>query len=238
MHPIIIYTLSFVALGGLGMYISSRKADIHTQKQRWLKYITYIVIVTSIIVSTIYHFFYLLAILIVWVGLFEVIRNCKASLYLKVISLLSYTAISILFIVYSYTIPVAFLLYIYFQIAIFDGFSQILGQLLGKHKLVSHISPNKTIEGLAGGILFTILVAFLTRDWVQVSVQKAILYGILTSLFSLSGDLLASYFKRLNHIKDYSNILPGHGGFLDRFDSLMMTGAAYYLLLYQTDRIV
>ncbi|MDJ1504385.1 phosphatidate cytidylyltransferase [Xanthocytophaga agilis] len=220
------------------MYISSRKADIPTQKQRWLKYITYIIIVTSIIVSTIYYFFYLLAILIVCVGLFEILRNRKASLYIKVISLLSYTAISLLFILYSYTIPVAFLLYIYFQIAIFDGFSQIAGQLLGKHKLVSHISPNKTIEGLAGGILFTTLVAFLTRDWVQVSAQKAILYGLLTSLFALSGDLLASYFKRLNHIKDYSNILPGHGGFLDRFDSLMMTGAAYYLLLYQTDRIV
>ena len=70
----------------------------------------------------------------------------------------------------------------------------------------------------------------LAANWISISLPVAILYGILTGLSSFAGDMLASWYKRKVNVKDYSNWLPGQGGFLDRFDSFLMTGSVYYLL--------
>ncbi len=74
------------------------------------------------------------------------------------------------------------------------------------------------------------MLQYLLPNWISISLPVAVLYGILTGLSSFAGDMLASWYKRKVNVKDYSNWLPGQGGFLDRFDSFLMTGLIYYLL--------
>ena len=107
-------------------------------------------------------------------------------------------------------------------IIIFDTFSYLIGKFFGKKFLLKKISPNKTIEGLFGGVFFTnifyiILVLFSYENF---DLKIFILIHLII-FFALFGDLLQSFFKRKNNIKDSSNFLPGHGGFFDRFDSLI-----------------
>jgi phosphatidate cytidylyltransferase len=123
-------------------------------------------------------------------------------------------------------------LYLFTVVVIFDGFSQICGQLFGRHKMVPRISPGKTWEGFLGGIAITaaIMVLYL-RD------VHAILLILLLAIGALAGDLLASYFKRICGVKDYGNWIPGHGGLLDRFDGFLGAAAAYMIYFYVSTMI-
>jgi phosphatidate cytidylyltransferase len=114
-------------------------------------------------------------------------------------------------------------LYLYFIVAVLDAYSQITGQLFGRHKLAPAISPAKTVEGSLGGILFTLIVAVIMRGLVDFTVVEALGAGIIASVFGITGDLGASWFKRRAGVKDYSSILPGQGGFVDRFNSFIAT---------------
>ncbi|MDJ0705028.1 MAG: phosphatidate cytidylyltransferase, partial [Leptolyngbyaceae cyanobacterium MO_188.B28] len=211
---------------------ANRQADEETREQRWLKFVTYIAIVSGVIASIFLDGFYLLAILIAAIGMWEIIRRLSASSsrLFQLFVLGVYTVIALSFVYFSIGFGQSFLLFIYFQVFTFDGFSQIAGQLLGRQKLLPQISPGKTVEGLIGGTLLCLMAAVLARNWVAFSMPKALLIGGTTALLAFTGDMLASYLKRQFHIKDYSNLLPGHGGFLDRFDSLMMVGIGYSLL--------
>lgn len=106
---------------------------------------------------------------------------------------------------------------------VFDIMAYVTGSLLGKTKMVPKISPKKTWEGFAGGVVFTIAASFLI--WKQIptiSLLNHFLIAVTVVIFATPGDLLESYFKRKANIKDSGNILPGHGGILDRFDSFFM----------------
>lgn len=116
-----------------------------------------------------------------------------------------------------------------------DTGAYFIGCGYGKRKLVPLISPHKTIEGSVGGILTSIIVSiFFARYFLpKVSLIEAIVFGILISIVSQVGDLSASLIKRYCKIKDFSNIIPGHGGILDRFDSALFSfPAAYYYIVY------
>jgi phosphatidate cytidylyltransferase len=102
-----------------------------------------------------------------------------------------------------------------------DGFSQVVGQWLGRRPLAPRISPGKTIGGFAGGITAAVVIAMLVRDLLPATATEAAALGALTGLAGLAGDLAASWVKRRAGIKDYSAALPGQGGILDRFDSLL-----------------
>ena len=112
-----------------------------------------------------------------------------------------------------------------------DTFAYFTGVLFGKHKLIPDVSPKKTVEGAIGGIVFCVLAfvgfAFLynTRWLAEGSTALPIwlmaIVGFLTAVVSMVGDLTMSLIKRHFGIKDYGKILPGHGGFLDRFDSVI-----------------
>ncbi len=234
-HPIFGYMLLELVIGALGMAMASRKVDTTTRSQRWLKYATYILIVGLVLASIFLGYFRAMACLIVSIGAFEVGRATLSVTHLSTKRLfwvlLIYGWVAAGFIGFS-GFDTSFLLFIYFQVFTFDGFSQITGQLLGKHSLVPTISPGKTREGLLGGLLFTLCAAVLAHHWIQISVLQALLFGFFTSVFALAGDVLASYLKRLACIKDYSQLLPGHGGILDRFDSLLFAGACYYMLRF------
>ena len=108
-----------------------------------------------------------------------------------------------------------------------DIFAYFTGRLFGKHKLAPHLSPKKTVEGSIGGILFAILgcmlYGFIVKKVSGLSANYLVLaaLGFVLSIISQIGDLWASLIKREYGIKDYSNMLPGHGGVMDRFDSIL-----------------
>ncbi len=106
---------------------------------------------------------------------------------------------------------------------VFDIMAYVTGSLLGKTKMVPKISPKKTWEGFAGGVVFTIAASFLIWKHIPtLSLLNHFLIAVTVVIFATPGDLLESYFKRKANIKDSGNILPGHGGILDRFDSFFM----------------
>ncbi len=113
-----------------------------------------------------------------------------------------------------------------------DTFAYVSGSLLGKHRMTLRLSPGKTWEGFAGGMLFTILAGWIFYYFsAQLSPLMWISLGAITSMFSMAGDLFESGLKRKYKVKDTGSILPGHGGILDRFDSLFFVAPALFLLL-------
>lgn len=109
-----------------------------------------------------------------------------------------------------------------------DSGAYFAGTFLGKHKLCPNISPKKTVEGVIGGVLangiILIAVAFvfsLIQDELKVNYPALFLVGCIAAVVGLVGDLTASLIKRQTGIKDYGNIMPGHGGVMDRFDSVL-----------------
>lgn len=115
-----------------------------------------------------------------------------------------------------------------------DTFAYIFGNLLGKKKLCPNISPNKTIGGSIGGILGSILLTLAFAYYMDLnSYLNLSILAIIASVTSQMGDLIASKIKRLANIKDYGKIFPGHGGVLDRFDSIILTAPIiYYYVKY------
>lgn len=115
-----------------------------------------------------------------------------------------------------------------------DVMAYFTGYLLGKHKLCPKISPKKTIEGSVGGIVGSIVLSGLFGYFFMPQViVHCLIIGLLGGIVSQFGDLTASIFKRKMGIKDYGNLIPGHGGILDRFDSVLFTGPMvyYYIVL-------
>ncbi|MFY7988969.1 MAG: phosphatidate cytidylyltransferase [Flavobacterium sp.] len=117
-----------------------------------------------------------------------------------------------------------------------DTFAYIVGKNIGKNKLFPSVSPKKTIEGFAGGILFTIISSLLlSKFYTESNLTIWIVIAIITSIFSTLGDLIQSKFKRVAGIKDSGKIMPGHGGILDRLDSIIFVIPfinLYFLILH------
>ena len=111
-----------------------------------------------------------------------------------------------------------------------DIFAYLLGRTFGKHKMATYISPNKSWEGAAAGVAGAIIVSVLVVHFFSLPLNnwQAVVLGILISVFGQLGDLVKSIFKRNMQVKDSGHILPGHGGFLDRMDSLAFAGVLVY----------
>lgn len=134
-----------------------------------------------------------------------------------------------------------FLILIPFVLAFLsDTGAYFAGRAFGKHKLAPVISPHKTVEGVIGGVLgaiFGMLIYCMVLDLgfgFQVNYIYALVYGLLGSLAAVFGDLSFSAIKRQTGIKDYGNLIPGHGGILDRFDSMSVVAPlteAFMLLI-------
>ncbi len=112
-----------------------------------------------------------------------------------------------------------------------DSGAYFAGHLFGRRLLFPSLSPNKTVEGSLSGLLLTILiVGFVYYQFLDFSPAKAAVIGAGVSLFSQSGDLFESMLKRILDVKDLGHFLPGHGGILDRIDSLLFTAPAVYYI--------
>ena len=169
--------------------------------------------------------------IIIYVIIFtETYYNFNVSFYL----ILIYVFISFLsFLFYLlYFFEIFYFNLLLYSIIVFDTSSYVFGSLFGRNYLFARISPKKTYEGLLGGVLctnllFVIYILFFNKPYYSLSLIFLI---NLIIMFSFIGDLLESYFKRLNNIKNSSSFLPGHGGFFDRFDSFVLS--IIFLFIY------
>ncbi|MBQ4353839.1 MAG: phosphatidate cytidylyltransferase [Clostridia bacterium] len=132
----------------------------------------------------------------------------------------------------------------YFYLLVFigpwtsDTFAYLCGRLFGKHKLIPEVSPKKTVEGSIGGIVFAavayVLYAVIIHRFFDAFSDPNLFImaaaGAIVSVISQIGDLSASVIKRRFDVKDYGKIFPGHGGVLDRFDSVLLTAPVLYIL--------
>ena len=127
-----------------------------------------------------------------------------------------------------------------------DTVACLVGKYFGKRKVTPVLSPNKSLEGFIGGIVgsivltlgYTYLLIHTNTVHIHLTTNKLIIIGVFAALgaiISQVGDLLASAIKRTNGIKDYGNLMPGHGGVLDRFDSILMVApfVYYFLIVFQ-----
>lgn len=125
------------------------------------------------------------------------------------------------------------ILSIFILIWVNDTFAFLVGKTFGKHKLFEKVSPKKTIEGFVGGFIFSIVAGIILAQFLMLqSYIHWVFIAILVSVFGTLGDLVESKFKRIANVKDSGNIMPGHGGVLDRLDSIIFV-APIVFLFYQ-----
>jgi len=128
---------------------------------------------------------------------------------------------------------IGLMLYLLFLTQFNDVAQYVWGKSLGRHKIAPHISPGKTLEGLAGGVATTTAAGALLAAWLTpLSVPQGLLAGMLISIAGFFGDLTMSAVKRDLHIKDTGQLIPGHGGILDRLDSLTFTAPLFFHFVY------
>jgi phosphatidate cytidylyltransferase len=157
----------------------------------------------------------------------------------KVISLLLLLTASVGYMLYRFsTLPfgadgnLAWLFYLFIVTALNDIGQFVAGKLFGNRRIAPTISPNKTWQGLAGGLVISQLVTLVLGTYLQLGDAGTLaIYAVLLSLGGFAGDLLFSAAKRYLGIKDFSQLIPGHGGILDRVDSLVVTAPLLYCLL-------
>jgi len=205
--------------------------------------LTFGIIGYNIIIDTfinLAHFFFMLPILILGVSL-----TFSASPKTRTVTMLVFFITSILSIQLTSQLSTKFgydssliLLFIFFITAANDIFQYLSGKLFGRTQLSQKLSPNKTIEGAVGGILITGLIFAVTLPHIiSVTWAAAQFIGFIVSVLGISGDLSFSYFKRLADVKDSGSSIPGHGGLLDRIDSLTLTAPGFGFCLSLINQI-
>lgn len=187
-----------------------------------------ITLISLIILSSNIWIFASSILLICSLGLYEWIKNSFSMIFVGLAIILNFGFWSIYFVSIDESNYVLFGLII-FNTAIFDTFAYVIGSKVGKRFIVKKISPKKTLEGLIGGLFATVVFGMLIKLMLFNGLLNIFIIG---GIFAFFGDLFISYFKRKSGVKDTGNILPGHGGVLDRIDShLFATPVLIYILL-------
>ncbi len=230
-----IWTIYFIiftyfVLGGISFFFINRKKSAADAKKNWTKFITYFFIIHILFFSIVFNslFFRFFCVIIIAVGFFELLKLfMEAGFTYKTFFLFSLILFSLLaggLYIFS-GMEKGLILFSFLILSIFDSFSQISGQLFGRKKLFPKISPQKTFEGLIGGAITALISAFLLKTLTGLPPLETVFLAAGIVVFAFAGDVLASYYKRKYGAKDFSRLIPGHGGFLDRFDSLIAGGA-------------
>ena len=187
-----------------------------------------ITLISLIIFSSNIWIFASSILLICSLGLYEWTKNSFSMIFVGLAIILNFGFWSIYFVSIDESNYVLFGLII-FNTAIFDTFAYVIGSKIGKRFIVKKISPKKTLEGLIGGLFATVVFGMLIKLMLFNGLLNIFIIG---GIFAFFGDLFISYFKRKSGVKDTGNILPGHGGVLDRIDShLFATPVLIYILL-------
>lgn len=234
---LIIIVGALFAFGALLMMLSHKLRKLGSSQTRvnWIKYGVYLILVVSLLLFASWNRWLIAAacVAIALGGATELYRNLSNG---KVLSFA--IPLGFFFIV---TLCLGHLLlgeaetwfcsfaFIFLVVATTDSFSQLWGKLLGNHKLCPRFSPGKTKEGLLGGFASVTAVSSLLHFLLpQANFLQLFSLAMITAASAVGGDLLFSLIKRRIGIKDFSGILPGHGGILDRFDSLILAAPVYY----------
>ena len=224
----------YFLFGAFVIRIINKKKTKAEQNQNWLKYFTYLFIVNGLFAAVIFKiiYFHYICLAIIVFGYYEIFRLIYITRRtgIEIATLIIASVGFYLFFRFS-TLDKDHIFFVLALVSAFDAFSQLTGQFLGKRKLLPIISPNKTTEGLMGGYLFSMLTAVLMHDLAGLNGYQAILLGFGIATFAFLGDVSASFVKRKFGVKDFSALIPGHGGFLDRFDSLIFAGSFMYLII-------
>lgn len=135
--------------------------------------------------------------------------------------------------VFTYSQGGYLIISIFISIWICDSAAYFVGSAYGLHKLMPRVSPKKSWEGAFAGFVFAVIAMIAARELFLefMNLRDAIAIGLIVGAFGQIGDLVESLIKRDNHVKDSSSIIPGHGGILDRFDSLLFAAPIVYLYL-------
>ena len=185
----------------------------------------------------------LLGIFLFWIALFAEVMasNMRISFTKVAICLVGGVVLPMLFgsvvRIHSWEKGRFFILVPFAMAFLSDTGAYFTGLKFGKHKLAPTISPKKTVEGVVGGVLAAmigmIIYCFVLQVFFELKPNYlfALIYGLLGAGAGVFGDLCFSVIKRQNDIKDYGNLIPGHGGILDRFDSMMVVGPLAEILL-------
>jgi phosphatidate cytidylyltransferase len=132
----------------------------------------------------------------------------------------------------STQISIPIILLVFILIWINDTFAYLSGISLGKHKLFERISPKKSWEGFFGGLVMTMLASYiLSKHYPEIKLIEWLVLGSLVAVFAVFGDLTESMLKRSMKVKDSGSLLPGHGGVLDRIDSLLLVGPVIFIYM-------
>lgn len=163
-----------------------------------------------------------------FVGLREIFSSLDPPVFRHFINTLGVTDGDVIYRYGGYTV-----ISIFAMIWICDSAAFHFGMAMGKHKLFPRVSPNKSWEGAIFGFLFAIGSALAAKYLVldYLSVGSAIMIGIIVGIFGQLGDLIESLLKRDAGVKDSSNLIPGHGGAFDRFDSLLLVAPLVYVYI-------
>jgi len=236
-QTIYIIILVYFALGGMGFYMINRKKDPEIARKSYTKFGFYFIIINVLFfsITTLPVVFRWLILLIIVAGYIELTylfaRSGYKYLWFFILTVILYSAFAYGFFCYG-LLGKELILFAFLILSIFDSFSQITGQLWGRKKILPQISPGKTLGGLLGGAAVSIISAFLLKRLFTGSVPELMIFTAGTLIFAFSGDMLSSLYKRKYKVKDFNNLIPGHGGFLDRFDSLIAGGAWAALCFY------
>ena len=133
----------------------------------------------------------------------------------------------------DYALGAKWIIFMLVTIWICDTAAYFIGSAIGRHKLYQRISPHKTVEGAVAGFIFALITAYILHHLYlrELDLIHCLIIGSIIGIMSQVGDLVESLFKRDAGVKDTSGILPGHGGFLDRFDSPLFVAPLVYLYL-------
>jgi phosphatidate cytidylyltransferase len=220
-------------VGAAATYAAGRRLEAQVKKARWLKFGTYFIIMhcTLFAASCGPPIFPFVIFALAAIGAFEIIRATSRTVFSW--PLVPTAAYGIYF--FSATGTVLFAagfgpgtaVYVYLIICVLDAYSQLTGQLIGRHSLGKTISPNKTIEGALSGAVFAIVTALVFRSFAGFDLLHALGCGALLASTGILGDLLSSRYKRLCGIKDFSALLLGQGGIIDRFNSFFAAATVF-----------
>lgn len=131
----------------------------------------------------------------------------------------------------SQTNSFEYLLLYFITIWIYDSMAYVVGKKIGKKPVFPKVSPKKTIEGTIGGIILTVIIIFIIKKYLIEIPENVVIISLVVILFGIFGDFVESYMKRKLGIKDSGNLIPGHGGILDRMDSIYLSVLPYLILI-------
>jgi phosphatidate cytidylyltransferase len=234
---LIMITGGLFAFGALLMASSHklRRSESSKRSTDWTKYAVYLILVGSLLLLAYWSRCLTAAVVgaIAIGGAIELYRNLqKRSAFPLAVSLVLFFAPTLCLghlLLGNAGVWFSTFAFVFLLVATTDSFSQLWGKLLGNHKLCPQLSPGKTWEGLLGGFVSTAAAScFLGFLMPTAALLQLIGLGLIVAVSATAGDLLFSHAKRKIGIKDFSGILPGHGGILDRFDSLIVAAPVFY----------